>query len=284
MALLGVVGTIAARMVMTQQRFYHITSETMSLRRELRTAMTTLPADLRGISSVSGDISSFDATQITFRATLGAAVICAKPDVFTIDVPPLNTARTTLTSWYTAPVAGDTVFAFRADSMGAGGDRWSVHRITGVSSSAALCPASPFTDAALDAGKLRWSFTVTPALPDSVKVGAAVRFSRSARFSMTAAASGRNYLSRAEYVNGVWTSAIPIAGPFLAPIATGTGGIRLAMYDSTGAVVATGGNAQSISRIDIILRGQGVASSGTVAGKSIAKDSIALRIALRNRQ
>ena len=284
LALLGVVGAIAARMIMGQERFFHQTNETMSLRRELRTAMSMVPADLRGISSVGGDIASFDATQITFRATLGAAVICAKPNTTTIDLPPLNMARTTLTNWYAQPDVGDTVFAFRADSMGAGGDSWTAHRITSVAADATLCPGSPFTDNTLDAGKTRWRVTVTPAFADSVKVGAAVRFGRSARYSMVAGASGNYYLARAEYVAGAWTAAVPIAGPFLAPSAAGSGGVRLQMFDSLGAAVSSGGNLRSISRIDLILRGQGANSSGAVAGKTTPKDSLAFRIALRNRQ
>ena len=77
---------------------------------------------------------------------------------------------------------------------------------------------------------------------------------------------------------------MPIAGPFLAPSAAGSGGVRLQMFDSLGAAVGSGGNLRSISRIDLILRGQGASSSGEVAGKTIPKDSIAFRIALRNRQ
>lgn len=284
LVLLGVVGTIVGRMMMDQQRFYQRTNEQMASRRELRTAMSMLPADLRSISSVGGDIQSFDATQITFRSTTGAAIICAKPNSTTLDLPPLNTARTTLTTWYTTPAVGDTIFAFRTDSMGAGGDSWTAHRITAVSSDASYCPASVYTDATADAGKLRWRFTVTPAVADSVKVGAAIRFGRSTRYSIAAGASGKYYLARAEYTGAAWSAATPIAGPFTAPAADGSGGIRFVMYDSLGAVVASGGNAAAISRIDLTLRAQGLKGSKAVGGSTIPKDSIAFRIALRNRQ
>ena len=284
LTLLGVIGTILAQMMTDQQRFYHQTNETMGLRRELRSAMSLMPADLRSVSSVGGDIISFSTTQITFQATLGAGIICAKPNATTIDLPPLNMARTTLVNWHTTPAVGDTLYAFRTDSMGAGGDSWTTHRITSITPSADYCPGSPFTDATLDAEKSRWRFTVTPAVADSVKIGAAVRFGRSTQYSLVTGTSGKYFLGRAEYVGGAWTAATPIAGPFTAPNSAGTGGLRFVMYDSTGGAVSPSGNLRGISRIDLTLRGQGASSSGSVGGKTTAKDSITFRIALRNRQ
>lgn len=284
LALLGVVGTIVSRMMLDQQRFYQQTNEQMTVRRELRTAMSMIPADLRSISSVGGDIGSFDATQLTFRTTTGAAVICAKPNTTTLDVPPTNMARTTLTSWYTVPAVGDTVYAFRTDSLGAGGDSWTAHRITAVAQSTAYCAPSPYIDAVLDATKARWRFTVTPAMHDSVKVGAAVRFTRNVRYSLTVGSSGKSYLGRAEYVGGAWAAATPVAGPFTAANAGGTGGVRFVMFDSLGLVVPPGGSGTRVSRIDLTLRGQGTSSTAVGAQARIPKDSIAFRIALRNRQ
>ena len=145
LAMLGVVGTILSRMMLDQQRFYQKTNEQMGVRRELRTAMSTVPGDLRSISSVGGDILSFGTTQITFRSTFGASVVCNKPNPSTIDIPPLNMARTTLTAWASQPTVGDTIYAFRSDSMGAGGDSWTAHRILAVSSGYLAC-SSAFTN------------------------------------------------------------------------------------------------------------------------------------------
>lgn len=280
--LLGVVGTIVARLMMDQQRLYKANNEKLIIRREIRTALSTIPADLRSISSVGGDISYFDDTQISFRGTYGTAVICAKPNATTLDLPPTNMARTTLATWYTPPAIGDTLFAFRTDSMGAGGDSWTSHRITSVSQDASYCPASPFVDAVLDAGKARWRVTVTPGVADSVKVGAPIRLVRSTKYELVAAASGRYYVGRSEYSGGAWGNSTPIAGPFTAPASSGQiGGLQFTMQDSLGAIINPGGNPRSISRIDVRLRGRGTSSAG--ASKS-PKDSIVFRIALRNRQ
>jgi type II secretory pathway pseudopilin PulG len=284
LVLLAGIGTIVAKMMLDQQRFYQRMTEQMSVRRELRSAMSMMPSDMRSLSSVGGDIISFDASTIRFRSTIGASIICAKAAPNTLDLPPLDMARTTLTSWHSTPTAGDTIFAFRADSMGAGGDSWTAHRIVSVTESVTLCPASAYLDAALDAGKARFRIVVSPDVADSVKVGAAIRFVRSTEYSVVAGESGKYYVGRAEYLGGAWTTPTPVLGPFIAPSLAGTGGVRFVMFDSTGAEVASGGDKKSISRIDLTLRGQGASSSGLVAGTTESKDSIAFRIALRNRQ
>lgn len=285
MAILGIVGSIVAQLMMGQQRFFQRTAEQIGVRRELRTSLSILPTELRGIASPGGDVVAFTNTSLTFRSPLGASFICAKTSSTSIDIPPLNTARMVTTSWYTMPVVGDTLFALRADSSGVKGDYWTAHRITGLVSSSGYCPASPYTDATLDAGKARYRLTVTPVLPDSVIVGSAIRFTRTGRYALTQVPSGRWYLSRAEYLSGAWSVDIPVSGPYMAPGNGITGGFSLTLFDSTGAPVASMASASRIARMDIVLRAQGLSSSGSVGGGTKAViDSIALRVAMRNRR
>ena len=285
LTILSVIGTVVAQMMMGQQRYYQRTVEQITLRRELRTALSVLPAELRGLSSVGGDILNFSTSSITFRSTLGTSLVCAKTGTTTIDLPPLNSARVTTTSWYTAPVAGDTMFALRYDSLGVKGEYWSGHAITSVSPNASYCAASPYTDATLDAGKSRFRITVSPALPDSVVESSPVRFARTGRYALTQAASGNWYLSRSEYLGGAWSAAVPVSGPYMAPAATGQSGMTLAFYDSTGALVSAVANANRIARIDVALRAQGLSSSGRYGTASTTvMDSLALSVALRNRR
>ena len=285
MTILSVVGIIVSRLMLGQQRFYHRTNEQMGMRRELRTAMNLVPADLRSISSSGGDLTNFDATSLTFRAVLGASIACARPNNSTLDLPPLNMARNTITSWYTAPLAGDTVWAFNDSlSRGAEDDVWVPLRITAVTQNANLCPLSPFTDAVNDDGKPRFRLSVSPNLPDSIKSGSALRFTRSARFRLIAQSSGRHYLTRAEYVGGAWQGATPVSGPYEAPSGS-NGGIRFTYFDSLGLAVTNPALGRNVARIDMILRAKGANSSGGVSSSSVSNtDSLAFRIALRNRQ
>ena len=284
MTLLGILGTIVANLMLGQQRFYHKQNEQVGMRRELRTALSLVPSDLRGVSSSGGDLLAFSPASVTFRNTLGASVVCAKPNNTTLDLPPLNTARHTLTSWYTQPQVGDSIYAFNEGMLrGAEDDSWTALRITTIAPNTALCPGSPFIDALLDAGKQRWRVTVTPAIPDSVKIGAGVRFARSTRYTLTSSATARYYLSRAEYVAGAWTAPVPVSGPYETPVGS-AGGVRFRFFDSTGVEVASAINAKSVSRIDVLLRTKGATTPAAGTAGAGTKDSLKLRIALRNRQ
>lgn len=287
MIILSGIGIIVSRLMLGQQRFYQRTSEQMGMRRELRSAMSLVPADLRSISSSGGDLTTFTSTSLTFRAVLGASIVCARPNNSTIDLPPLNMARNTVTSWYTIPQAGDTVWAFNDSlSRGAEDDAWVPLQITAISQGTSLCPASPFLDATLDAGKPRFRLSVSPNLPDSVTVGSALRFTRSARYALNPQASGKFYLTRAEYIGGAWQSATAVSGPYDTPNGS-DGGIRFTFFDSLGAPVADGTDGARVARIDLMLRARGASSSGTYgtgSNSTSTTDSLGFRIALRNRQ
>lgn len=280
--ILGIMGTLVAQIMMSQQRFFQRLSEQTNVRRELRNTLGTLPTELRGLSTVGGDIASFGATQITFRSTIGTSVVCDEPSTTVIDVPPPNTARTTVTNWVTVPSVGDTIFALRHDSSGVVGDFWSGHRITAVSTSAGFCPTSVYTDVLLDAGKPRYRFTVTPAFPDSVAIGSALRFTRSAKYELATQSSGRWYLQRSELQGGAWTTPVVMSGPYVPPAVNGSGGLALTYFDSTGTAIAVGGNARNIARIDVALRA--LAQAGSARNSATPNDSIRLSIAVRNRR
>lgn len=286
LVMLSAIGLVASRLMLGQQRFYQRTNEQMGVRRELRTALSLLPSELRSISSSGGDIRTFDNNSITFRSVLGIGVVCARTAT-SIDIPPTNMARNALSGWYSDPTVGDTIWAFNDSlSRGAEDDVWTPLRITAVSASTTYCPGSAFTDATLDVNKNRYRFTVTPNLPDSVVVGAAIRFTRSTKYELQQqGTTARYYLARSEYKAGAWTQAVWVSGPYAAPSGLGTSGIRLAMFDSTGAAVTNVAQSRSISRIDLRLRATGLNSSGTFGVTNTTNtDSVLFRIALRNRQ
>jgi prepilin-type N-terminal cleavage/methylation domain-containing protein len=280
--ILGVMGTMVAQLMMSQQRFSQRMSDQSQVRRELRSAVGTLPTELRGVAAASGDISAFAASSLAFRSTLGTSFVCARSSSTSVDVPPLNTARIITSNWVVTPAIGDTLFALRHDSSGVKGDFWSPHRITAVSASSALCPSTPYADSLLDVGKVRFRFTVTPALPDSVTTGSSLRFTRSARYQLAQQPSGRWYLQRTEIQNGTWIPGVIVGGPFMAPGTAGAGGFALTYFDSTGSSLALGSSSLRIARIDLTLRAQGQGGSDPRA--PLVQDSVKLSIAMRNRR
>lgn len=283
--ILGIMGTLVAQIMMSQQRFFARLSEQTNVRRELRNTLGTLPTELRGFSTVGGDLTSFDATSLTFRSTIGTSIVCDAPSTTSIDVPPINAARTSLSNWVTQPGVGDMVWVLRHDDNGVAGDFWSSHSITAVTTGANLCSSaqtSVFTDAVLDAGKLRYRFTVTPALPSAVTIGSAVRFTRATKYELAAQSSGRWYLQRSEWQAGAWTTPVVLSGPYLPPTAGGTGGMALTYWDSLNVAVAPGGDSRRVARIDVALRALAQASS--TRNSTTPNDSVRLSIAVRNRR
>jgi len=273
---------MVAQLMMSQQRFFQRMSEQTGARRELRNTLGTLPTELRGLSTVAGDVVAFGASSLTFRSTIGTAFVCDRPSSTSVDVPPVNTARTSTSNWVTLPSPGDTIFALRHDSSGVVGDYWSAHRITAVTTGAGYCLTSPYTDPVLDAGKARVRFVVSPAFPDSVVSGSALRFTRTARYELAQQTSGRWYLQRQELQAGSWTVPVVLSGPYVPPRTGGFSGVALTYFDSTGASVPVGGDSRNIARIDVALRTQGRTGSAPGAGPVI--DSVQLSIAVRNRR
>ena len=180
---------------------------------------------------------------------------------------------------------GDSLYALRTDSSGVAGAFWTVHRVTSITASPTYCLLSPFLDAVRDVTKNRYRLVVTPALPDSVVVGSPLRFVRSTKYELTQSATSKWYLARSEHVGGAWTAPVPVSGPFMAPDASGMGGVGFQYFDSSGVTVASAANATKVARIDVVLRAQGNSSSGRNGQPStIIRDSVQFRVALRNRQ
>ena len=280
LTILGVLGAVIAQLMMNQQRFFQRSVEQMSVRRELRTAMSVLPAELRSLSTSGGDLTALAPTQMQFRGLIGASIVCEKPSAQEVVLPPLDLAHNTLTSWYTDPVAGDTMYAFdEGNSRGAEDDTWVPLLITGVATTTSDCLGAPFTDPALDAGKRRFRVTVATNIPDSVKIGAGVRFYRHMRYTLTESSERKWYLSRAELLQGNWTSPTYISGPYRHPV---QGGISFRYFDSTGVEVMSSASARDVARVDLILQAEGMQGSDP-RYPTPPRDSLAFRIALRNR-
>jgi prepilin-type N-terminal cleavage/methylation domain-containing protein len=225
LGILSVIGLIVSRLMLGQQRFFQRTNEQMELRRELRSAMSLVPADLRSISSSGGDLTSYSASAIQFRAVIGASIVCQRNSATQVSLPPLDMARNTLTSWYSRPEVGDTMWVFNDSlSRGAEDDEWKALRITDVSESSTDCAASPYIDATLDAAKPRFRITVNAPVGAHINPGSAIRFTRSTRYFLDDAASGKWYLHREEYTSGEWSPPVAVSGPYAAPAPNGAGG------------------------------------------------------------
>lgn len=285
--LLAIVGTALTRVLLKQQQFYKDASLTASAKRELRLGATVLPAELRSISSSGGDIMAMSDSLIEMRAYTGSSIVCARSTLDEIWLPPTNLAHHTLTSYVTPPQVGDTVFVYNENILkGSEDDLWEKRGIIEQSSSATHCPGAPYTDPVLDppATKRRLRLRLDANLPDSVKVGAVVRFSRPVRYKIYQETSGAWFLGIQEHTGGSWGSASPMAGPYQAFSAgdNGTTGLQFRFYDSLGVRITNMAQGTRVSRTDVFLRTNAGISAITERHGNALRDSVLMRVAIRN--
>lgn len=303
LTILGIVGAALIATITRQQQFYRDTSESLVVRRELRSGAALLPVELRGVSrdglrddtGTWPDIQEVTERYVKFNATIGSSVICEKGggSFSQFYLPATNLANHTLTAWYERPAAGDTVAVFDEGSLtGAEDDEWRYAVITNVHSDAAGCVGSPLMDAVLDAPALkpRWRITIDPAsvkaspgfaggagLPSTIQTGAVVRFLRPVHYELyQPSGSPRWFLGYSQRLNGAWTALAPVAGPYRAPA---NDGLRFQYYDTLGAV---NNNRTAIARIDVLLKGEGERAVLRSRNGVPFRDSLMFRIAVRN--
>jgi prepilin-type N-terminal cleavage/methylation domain-containing protein len=283
LVILGLVGAVIMRVVLRQQRFYAGAAEISSERADLRDLATALPTDLRGISSVGGDIYAMSDSSIDFRLPLGLSTVCVLGVGLTsVVIPPASLAsRSGVTTWTTAPVLGDSVLIYdEGATSGIGDDVWRPYKISGAPTAASCPNATKFTSTAAEAAA-GINLPLSAALPATTPQGSAMMFFRHAHYGLFLTTSGKTMLGYYDCPAGACGTITPIAGPFL-PYANTGSGVQFTYYDSTGAVTNVKTN---VARIDVVVRAQTAAPVALTGGnKSYVRDSLAFSISLRNRQ
>jgi hypothetical protein len=288
MLLLAIIGGAMTRVMVKQNQYYKDYRATSSARRELRLGSSVLPAEIRSISTSGGDILAMSESEITMRAAIGSSVICAKPTNDTFVIPPGNLSHHVLTSFASTPVAGDTVFLYDENLLkGSEDDLWQKFAIQTVTNSAVDCPGGPYTDPVLDAPVVKfrivYKLTTSP-IPDSVKVGAVVRFTRPVRYKIYQESSGAWYLGLQEYKSGGWQAVDPLAGPYR-PFASGDAnpsGLQFRYYDTLGVRITDYTKRTDVGRIDVFLRTNAGRAAVTERHGTDLRDSVVMRVAIRN--
>lgn len=286
LVVLGIVGTAVSAMLTRQMRFYREAGEVVTVRRELRTGASLLPSDARAISTVGGDVLAMQPHRFAFRATIGSAVVCEK-GVTTLDLPPTNLAYHTLTSWYTMPRAGDTLFVFDEGPLaGAEDDSWKPFEVGTIGPNNSACGGAPFTDPTADppATKLRWRVTLAggAAVPADVRVGAVIRFTRRVQYRLyQPSGSSGWYLGYQEQAGDGWSAAEAVSGPYMAP-ASGGDAPSFRYFGGDGTELASSAPGTALTRVDVALRARADRAHTQERRGVPMQDSLLFRIGVRN--
>lgn len=274
-----VIGGLTSVLV-RQQRFYRGTADLIETRSQIRQAAGIIPSDLRGVSTIGGDILAISDTSMVFWATIGQAVACvAVPGAYEISIPPLVLANNnTLASFTMTPSAGDTVYVYHDGlTEAASDDKWMAYGITGPPTTSTL-PCVTLTGNA-DLNTTRSSFPLDKPLGANLSVGTPLRFLRRTRYTLFKAQDAAWYLGYCS-PDCVGTPQ-PIAGPFL-PGAGANSGVSFSYQDAAGAATTIPAN---IAQVSIVVRGktQGVVDMGGYNTTQVG-DSLRFSVAIRNRK
>src|SRR5438876_12120695 len=113
MVLMSLVGGAIVKLLLRQQRFYNSTSDLIQTRQQIRQAAAMLPSDLRGISSIGGDIFSMSDSALEFLSGFGSSVVCVNAGGTLSTVPRNLGSGATMTNWMTAPVVGGSLGLYK---------------------------------------------------------------------------------------------------------------------------------------------------------------------------
>ena len=295
MVLMSFVASAIVVLLVRQQRFYGSASTVIETRQQIRQAAGILPLDLRGISSIGGDIYAVTKDSIAFRSTFGTAVLCVTNQssslVYTVPAQ-LAKGGSALASWSALPTANvgnsgaDSVAIYdNGPTAMANDDLWRRYNITSVAQvTGTTCPTSTGLVQTADQSKPYYKIGLSPQPTATISAGAGMRFFRRVVYKLYQGSDGQWYLGYYACKTGrtpVCNTIQPLAGPFQA------NGVQFSYSDSTGAIIPTPADSATrtkVALISVVVRGQAASPVNLTGGAAtVFKDSVRIQVGLRNR-
>jgi len=273
------IGTVLRR----QQRFYTSAASLVEQRASLRDATGILPGEIRAVSPAGGDVLAFSDSALEIRATIGTAIAC---DTVSggggIALAPMSGRSAPLTSFTTAPQAGDLALVYDAGTRELSSDDvWISLEVAQVVSSPSVCAGSPFGPTADSPGPPTIvRFGAGQRVGSSVRPGAFVRVLRRVQYRFYRAGTGDWYLGYAEWGALGYNVVQPVSGPFASYSQRGASGLALRYFDASGAELLSPGDASRIARVTVAARG---VARGTLSATGAMTDSQVVGVRVRNR-
>jgi prepilin-type N-terminal cleavage/methylation domain-containing protein len=300
MTIFAFIGGLLLSVMLRQQRYQRALADVADSRGRMRDIATIIPTDLRGTSSVGGDLLTIGLTALQFRAAIGSSALCRYAAPTVIDLPPkVLSSGNVITSWINPPAPGDVVFIYN-DGTAAGNvdDTWTQFTITDTTSAvdATWCPAGGATSITQVADDAQRKYRVTlSAAPDPLRIkpGAPIRFAREVRYSLYAASDANWYVgyetctpSGTPGVAGPCADREVLAGPVRAASTdTTTSGLYFVYYAQDGTPITNPALAAQIARVGIGLRTSPLSLKDAMklGGSMVGRDSLRLTVGIRNR-
>jgi prepilin-type N-terminal cleavage/methylation domain-containing protein len=285
LVLLGIVATGIMTVVMRQQQFYRSATEVIDTRSQIRQAAAVVPVDIRGVSSVGGDILNMSDSSLDVRGNIGSGLVCSHTGS-SVTIPPINLANGRyFTTFLTRPKVSDVIIILDDKAAGNQDDDWIPYTIASIDSTLVGCTS--FSDVTADAGKYRYIYNFTAPLSTTIIDGAPLRMARGVKYSVYKSASDGLWWMGYRECRGDGSSCDavqPVSGPYkpYVPNDTVNSGVSFVYRDSTGAITT---NKANVARVELFIHGQTQGAVALGGGKSKPySDYMKVTIALRNRQ
>jgi prepilin-type N-terminal cleavage/methylation domain-containing protein len=287
LVLLGLVSAAVYRVLVNNQRVYMAQTQRIDLSQNIRAAVSILPAELREIDALDGDILAMGPTFIEVRAMRWTGFLCVPP-VLGGGVNPINNVTMVLRGG--APgtplffgarpinIATDTMMIFYDGNRTIMiDDFWARGTFLGLQPVAQACPAVAPNGPAQPGVRITMKLDFAPSggaanFANAITVGAPVRGWERVRYELYQQPGDTSWYIGFKPGNGTMQ---PLVGPLVA------NGMSFAYFNSAGAVTAV---PNQVARIDMTVRVRTrmvVRTHGNPKPRAIV-DSMTTSVALRN--
>jgi len=276
LTLLGIVSTAIYKVLVNNQRLYLAQTQTIDLNQNLRAAAAILPAELRELDAVDGDITFMGPDSIRIRAMRQLAFVCTTPQlaiglgqiVVTIRTTPIYGNRQTFSR-------GDSILVYwEGNPQTRNDDQWLNAQLQG-DPVAGVCPDSGVPPSPAYVLSLQPQWINDPSLnkPGAILNGSPVRGFDKVVYRSYQSSDGSWYLGQRNATAG--TAIQPVVGPLIGP-----NGLTFTYYDAGGAVTNV---PTQVAQIEIVLRARTASPiRGGTGVQDYKVDSVVTRVALRN--
>jgi len=276
LTLLGIVSTAIYKVLVNNQRLYLAQTQTIDLNQNLRAAAAILPAELRELDAVDGDITFMGPDSIRIRAMRQLAFVCATPQlaiglgqiVVTIRTTPIYGNRQTFSR-------GDSILVYwEGNPQTRNDDQWLNAQLQG-DPVAGVCPDSGVPPSPGYVLSLQPQWINDPSLnkPGAILNGSPVRGFDKVVYRSYQSSDGSWYLGQRNATAG--TAIQPVVGPLIGP-----NGLTFTYYDAGGAQTNV---PTQVAQIEIVLRARTASPiRGGTGVQDYKVDSVVTRVALRN--
>lgn len=265
MVIFGIVAGAVVEVMIVSSRSSSDQNQRIDMQQNMRAANAILPAEIRQLDAVDGDIKAMSANSLTIRAIRQLGIICSLPVTGGALIGLQIVVRSPLYSSQRAFAANDSMWVwYEGDVSTRNDDGWIPGLVT------AFAPQN-CTDGTTGVRLVSNLGLVAPKfnLANVIPLGSPVWGFETVTYATGLAADGRYYLN---LTNSSGTQ--PVLGPL-----PDVNGVAFTYYDANGAVTAV---PTAVRQIGLAVREQSVNRLRMGTTTAYAVDSLSTRVTLRN--